>query len=75
MKSRQTDWCLLGLIFLTVVVGYAATPVAEGDEAANNARIVDRYEDSRDSFKIGHDIRILKEVFKQDPGGYAHENF
>jgi tRNA(Arg) A34 adenosine deaminase TadA len=32
------------------------------------------YEDSRDSFNIPHDIRILKEVFKQDPGGYAREN-
>lgn len=33
------------------------------------------YEDSRDSFNIPHDLRILKEVFKQDAGGYAHENF
>ena len=32
------------------------------------------HEDSRDAFKIGHDLKILKEVFKQDPGGYAREN-
>jgi tRNA(Arg) A34 adenosine deaminase TadA len=32
------------------------------------------YEDSRDAFNIPHDLRILKEVFKQDAGGYAHEN-
>lgn len=33
------------------------------------------HEDSRDSFAIGHDLKILKEVFKQDPGGYARDNF
>ena len=33
------------------------------------------YQDSRDSFAIPHDLKILKEVFKQDAGGYAHENF
>jgi len=32
------------------------------------------HEDSRDSFAIGHDLKILKEVFKQDPGGYARDN-
>jgi tRNA(Arg) A34 adenosine deaminase TadA len=32
------------------------------------------HEDSRDSFHIGHDLRILKEVFKLDPGGYARQN-
>ena len=32
------------------------------------------HEDSRDSFNIGHDLKILKEVFKQDPGGYARQN-
>ena len=32
------------------------------------------HEDSRDSFNIGHDLRILKEVFKHEPGGYAREN-
>ena len=32
------------------------------------------HEDSRDAFNIGHDLKILKEVFKQDPGGYAREN-
>lgn len=32
------------------------------------------HEDSRNSFNIGHDLKILKEVFKQDPGGYAREN-
>ena len=33
------------------------------------------YEDSRDEFNIPHDLRILKEVFKQDAGGYAHNNY
>ncbi len=32
------------------------------------------HEDSRDSFNIGHDLKILKEVFKHEPGGYAREN-
>ena len=32
------------------------------------------HEDSRDSFKIGHDLKILKEVFKHDPGGYTRQN-
>jgi tRNA(Arg) A34 adenosine deaminase TadA len=32
------------------------------------------HEDSRDSFEIPHDLNILKEVFRLDPGGYAAEN-
>lgn len=32
------------------------------------------HEDSRDDFAIGHDLRILKEVFRQEPGGYARQN-
>lgn len=32
------------------------------------------HEDSRDNFHIGHDLRILKEVFRLDPGGYARQN-
>lgn len=32
------------------------------------------HEDSRDSFNIPHDLKILKEVFKLDPGEYAREN-
>ena len=32
------------------------------------------HEDSRDSFSIPHDLRILKEVFRLDPGGYAKSN-
>jgi tRNA(Arg) A34 adenosine deaminase TadA len=31
-------------------------------------------EDSRDSFAIPHDLKILKEVFTLDPGGYNAEN-
>jgi tRNA(Arg) A34 adenosine deaminase TadA len=31
-------------------------------------------EDSRDAFSIPHDLRILKEVFRLDPGGYAKTN-
>jgi tRNA(Arg) A34 adenosine deaminase TadA len=32
------------------------------------------HEDSRDSFAIPHDLKILKEVFTLDPGGYNPEN-
>jgi tRNA(Arg) A34 adenosine deaminase TadA len=32
------------------------------------------HEDSRDSFSIPHDLRILKEVFRLEPGGYARAN-
>ncbi|MCF3638685.1 nucleoside deaminase [Rhizobium sp. TRM95111] len=32
------------------------------------------HEDSRDSFAIPHDLKILKAVFRLDPGGYAKTN-
>lgn len=32
------------------------------------------HEDSRDSFAIPHDLKILKEVFTLDPGAYNAEN-
>lgn len=32
------------------------------------------HEDSRDAFAIPHDLKILKEVFTLDPGGYNKEN-
>ncbi|HXV29720.1 MAG TPA: nucleoside deaminase [Sinorhizobium sp.] len=32
------------------------------------------HEDSRDTFSIPHDLKILKEVFRLEPGGYAQEN-
>jgi tRNA(Arg) A34 adenosine deaminase TadA len=32
------------------------------------------HEQSRDSFAIPHDLRILKEVFRLDPGGYNASN-
>ncbi|MEX0345355.1 MAG: nucleoside deaminase [Rhizobiaceae bacterium] len=32
------------------------------------------HEDSRDSFAIPHDLKILKEVFTLDPGGYNTKN-
>ncbi|NVD41187.1 nucleoside deaminase [Ensifer sp. HO-A22] len=32
------------------------------------------HEDSRDSFSIPHDLKILKEVFRLEPGGYAQNN-
>jgi tRNA(Arg) A34 adenosine deaminase TadA len=32
------------------------------------------HEDSRDAFAIPHDLRILKEVFTLEPGGYNREN-
>lgn len=33
------------------------------------------FEDSRDSFNIPHDLRILKEVFKVENGDYFHDNY
>ena len=30
--------------------------------------------DSRDAFDIPHDLKILKEVFRLDPGGYNASN-
>jgi tRNA(Arg) A34 adenosine deaminase TadA len=32
------------------------------------------HEDSRDAFAIPHDLKILKEVFGLEPGGYRHVN-
>lgn len=32
------------------------------------------HEDSRDAFAIPHDLKILKEVFDVEPGGYRHSN-
>jgi len=32
------------------------------------------HEDSRDAFAIPHDLKILKEVFDVEPGGYRSEN-
>lgn len=32
------------------------------------------HQDSRDSFAIPHDLRILQEVFGLGPGGYRHRN-
>ncbi len=32
------------------------------------------HEDSRDAFNIPHDLRILKEVFRLDAGGYNKDN-
>ena len=32
------------------------------------------HQDSRDSFAIPHDLRILHEVFGLEPGGYRHSN-
>ena len=32
------------------------------------------HEESRDAFQIGHDLRILKELFGHEPGGYARSN-
>ena len=32
------------------------------------------YEDTRDTFNIPHDLKILKEVFKVENGDYAREN-
>jgi tRNA(Arg) A34 adenosine deaminase TadA len=32
------------------------------------------HEDSRDAFQIGHDLKILKQLFKLDPGEYNREN-
>ena len=40
----------------------------------DNFHFLFSHEDSRDSFAIPHDLRILKEVFALDPGGYNAEN-
>ncbi len=40
----------------------------------DNFYYVFSHEDSRDAFQIGHDLKLLKEVFKHEPGGYAREN-
>ena len=32
------------------------------------------HEESRDAFAIPHDLRILREVFGLEPGGYRHHN-
>lgn len=32
------------------------------------------HEDSRDAFAIPHDLKILREVFRLDPGQYRHQN-
>lgn len=40
----------------------------------DNFHFLFSHEDSRDSFAIPHDLRILKEVFRLEPGGYAQEN-
>ena len=32
------------------------------------------HEDSRDAFAIPHDLKILKEVFGLEPGGYRRQN-
>lgn len=32
------------------------------------------HEDSRDEFAIPHDLKILREVFRVEPGGYAKKN-
>jgi tRNA(Arg) A34 adenosine deaminase TadA len=32
------------------------------------------HEDSRDSFAIPHDLKILKELFGLEPGGYRRSN-
>ncbi len=32
------------------------------------------HEDSRDAFSIPHDLKILKEVFRLEPGGYNRDN-
>lgn len=32
------------------------------------------HEETRDTFNIGHDLGILKQIFKHEPGGYAKDN-
>jgi tRNA(Arg) A34 adenosine deaminase TadA len=32
------------------------------------------HEDSRDAFAIPHDLKILKEIFGLEPGGYRRQN-
>jgi tRNA(Arg) A34 adenosine deaminase TadA len=40
----------------------------------DNFHFLFSHEDSRDSFAIPHDLRILKEVFTLEPGGYNMRN-
>ncbi len=40
----------------------------------DSIRYLFTHEDSRDSFDIPHDLRILKEVFDVDPGAYRRDN-
>lgn len=40
----------------------------------DNFHFLFSHEDSRDSFAIPHDLKILKEVFTLEPGGYRAEN-
>lgn len=40
----------------------------------NNFYYLFSHEDSRDAFQVGHDLKILKEVFRHDPGGYSRHN-
>ncbi|MEM8572510.1 MAG: nucleoside deaminase [Pseudomonadota bacterium] len=40
----------------------------------NNFYFLFSHEDSRDSFNIPHDLKILKEVFTLEPGGYNRDN-
>lgn len=40
----------------------------------DNFHFLFSHEDSRDSFAIPHDLKILKEVFTLDPGGYNMTN-
>lgn len=40
----------------------------------DNFHFLFSHEDSRDAFAIPHDLKILKEVFTLDPGGYRAEN-
>jgi tRNA(Arg) A34 adenosine deaminase TadA len=40
----------------------------------DNFHFLFSHEDSRDSFAIPHDLKILKEVFTLEPGGYNAEN-
>ncbi len=51
-----------------------ALPVGDTWTGYDNFYYLFSHEDSRDAFAIPHDLKILKEVFTLEPGGYNAKN-
>lgn len=62
------------LIFLSTHEPCSMCASAIAWSGFDNIRYFFTHEDSRDAFGIPHDLKILKEVFDVDPGGYRREN-